>query len=250
MPPRTLPPSSDYEERYVAFIDILGFSSIISKTRADTGLISVVYEALTSITRRAAASQSSVLGIQATSFSDNVVISLPVSGPGLFHLFGMINNFSQELLSLGMLFRGAIAKGFALHTEEVIFGPALVDAYNLETKVSLHPRVMLSDPVMEDARIHVGKSRGQKDLLRRLVREELYDVPYLSLFADWHEDDEAWKPESIAKLNVLSTIIERGLKENAKNPGVAEKYRWMARQLDAFVAEKHLGSKVPKVEPS
>jgi hypothetical protein len=162
----------------------------------------------------------------------------------------MINNFSQELLGLGMLLRGAIVRGSALHTEDVIFGPALVDAYNLETKVSLHPRIMLSDPVLEDAKTHAGRSRDQKRLLYRLVREDAYDVPYLNLFTDWHEDDEAWKPESIAKLNVLRALIERGLKDNARNPGVAEKYRWMARELDKFLAEKRLGAQVPKIDLS
>lgn len=246
--PRSSLPEGRYEERYLAFIDVLGFSDIIKKTRNQPELISVVHEALVGITRTAVSSRSSILGIQATSFSDNVVISLPLSGPGLFHLFGLINNFSQELLGLGMLFRGAIAKGAALHTEHVIFGPALVEAYNLETKVSLHPRIMLSDPVLEDAKSYVNKSSEQASLLGRLVREDPFDVPYLNFFTDWDEDDEAWKPESVAKLNVLRAIIERGLRENAKNPNVGEKYRWMARQLDQFVSGKRLGARVPRIE--
>jgi hypothetical protein len=247
IPPSSLP-EGRYEERYLAFIDVLGFSEIIKKTRNQPELISVVHEALVGITKTAMSSRSSILGIQASSFSDNVVISLPPSGPGLFHLFGLINNFSQELLGLGMLFRGAIAKGAALHTEHVIFGPALVEAYNLETKVSLHPRVMLSDPVLEDAKSYAGRSPDQVKLFKRLVREDSFDVPYLNFFTEWDEDDVAWQPESLAKLNVLRVIIENGLKENAKNPNVAEKYRWMARQLDQFVASKRLGAKVPKIE--
>ncbi|MBB1247690.1 hypothetical protein [Rhizobium sp. G21] len=241
-------PEGRYEERYLAFIDVLGFSDMIRKTREQPKLIAVVHEALVGITTTALSSRSSILGIQATSFSDNVVISLPLSGPGLFHLFGLMNNFSQELLGLGMLFRGAIAKGAALHTEDVIFGPALVEAYNLETKVSLHPRIMLSDPVLEDAKRYAGKSTDQFNLFKRLVREDPFDVPYLNFFTEWEEDDVAWQPGSLAKLNVLRVIIERGLTENAKNPNVAEKYRWMARQLDQFVMSKRLGAKVPKIE--
>ncbi|CUX58468.1 MULTISPECIES: hypothetical protein [Agrobacterium] len=236
-----------YSECYLAFIDVLGFSSIISKTALEPKLITAVHEALDGITRRAKLARSPEIGIQITSFSDNVVISIPVSPAGLFHIMGLINNFSQELLSLGMLFRGAIVRGFILHTAEVIFGPALVEAYQLETNISLHPRVMLSDNVMADAKAYVVQSKDRNMLLQRLVREDAYDVPYLNLFADWNDDNDAWKPEAIAKLNVLRAIIERGLSENKRRPSIAEKYRWMARRLDAFILEKRLGSHVPTI---
>jgi len=95
---------------------------------------------------------------------------------------------------------------------------------------------------------HSGASADRKRLVARLVRQDAFDVPYLNLFADWEDDDDAWKPEAIAKLNVLLSAIEKGLRENGKNPGVAEKYRWMGRILQAFVESKHLGSSVLKID--
>jgi len=159
----------------------------------------------------------------------------------------MINNFSQELLSLGMLFRGAVVRGRALHTDEVVFGPALVDAYRLETSVSLHPRVMLSDQVLSDATTYADQSADRRSLASRFIKEDAFDVPYLNLFADWEDDDTAWSSEAIAKLNLLRTVIHSGLTDNGKNPNVAEKYKWIARKLNAFISERRLGSRVEAI---
>jgi len=240
--------SPSYGDRYMAFVDVLGFSSIIAKSTSDDEVVQRVHQALAGISRKATAARSPHLDVQATSFSDNVVISLPASGPGLFHLIGMINNFSQQLLSLGMLFRGAIVRGRALHTEEVVFGPALVDAYRLETSVSLHPRIMLSDPVMEDVRTSALASPDHATMATRLVREDAFDVPYINLFADWEDDDVAWSSEAIAKLSLLRNVIMVGLSENGKNPNVAEKYKWIARRLNSFLDTRRLGTVVQPID--
>lgn len=238
-----------YEERYVAFVDVLGFRSIVTKSASDPAVVQRVHAALSGISRLAVGSRSTALGFEVTSFSDNVVLSIPVSPQGLLHLVQMINKFSEDLLSLGMLFRGAVVRGLALHTHDVIFGPAMLEAYRLESTISFHPRVMLEAAVLADARDYARKQKLWRGALSRFIVEEPYEVPYLSSFARWADDDSAWADEAIAKLILLRTIIETGLTENTSRPDIAEKYRWLARKLDCFLARHRLEGQIPLINP-
>ncbi|MGR0183446.1 hypothetical protein [Azospirillum aestuarii] len=237
-----------YTERYVAFVDVLGFRSIISKSATNPAVVERVHAALAGISRLAAARRSTTLGFEVTSFSDNVVLSIPVSPQGLLHLIQTINGFSQDLLGLGMLFRGAVVRGFALHTHEVIFGPGMVEAYQLESTISFHPRIMLGPAVLADARKYAQKQKLWREAFPRYIVEEPRDIPYLSPFASWPDDDAAWADDAVAKLFLLRTIIESGLIENSGTPHVSEKYRWLARQLNSFIRQHRLANHIPFID--
>ena len=69
---------------------------------------------------------------------------------GLVHIFSSITDLSVRLLTEGLLIRGAVAKGPLYHKQSVMFGPALLDAYGLETNVAMYPRIVLSREVHRD----------------------------------------------------------------------------------------------------
>jgi hypothetical protein len=60
--------------------------------------------------------RSAALGVEATAFSDTVVLSVPKNPDGLVHMLQTIADLSADLLSLNMLFWGAIVKGKLLHS--------------------------------------------------------------------------------------------------------------------------------------
>ncbi len=62
----------------------------------------------------------------------------------------------MRLIYRGILCRGAITYGKLIHTDEVLFGPALTEAYILETKVALYPRVILHKDIIDLA----GKAKS------------------------------------------------------------------------------------------
>ena len=49
----------------------------------------------------------------------------------------------------GYLFRGGITVGDIVHDDECVFGPGLVRAYELESKVAQYPRFVLDRGVAE-----------------------------------------------------------------------------------------------------
>jgi hypothetical protein len=89
---------------------------------------------------------------QFQSFSDSLIMSTAATHTGLLHLLYLISNLSLRLLSNGLLMRGAIAKGKLHHDQFVMFGPAFLVAYNIETNIAKYPRVVLSREVYQDFR--------------------------------------------------------------------------------------------------
>lgn len=233
-----------YDDRYVAFVDILGFSSIVSQSETDEVLVGNLSTALEGISRRASHARSTALGMEATAFSDAVVLSVPTSPDGLAHMLQTIADLSADLLSLNMLFRGAIVKGKLLHTTDAIFGPALIAAYKLETNVSFHPRIMVSPQVYQDA---ASATFGSKRLIPRHIVADPHDVPYLNLFAKWDGLSGEWPNEAIEMLTALQGIIAVGLIDNAAAPPIAEKYKWIARRLNGFVRRVGLKDRISEI---
>jgi hypothetical protein len=233
-----------YDERYVSFVDILAFSNIVARSENDPTLVGNLSRALHGISQRVANARSAELGMEATAFSDNVVLSVPTSAEGLLHMLQTIGDLSMDLLNLNMLFRGAVVKGKLLHTTGAVFGPALIHAYKLETTVSFHPRIMVSAEVYQDA---ASSSFKSQKLIPKYIVADQHDVPYLNPFARWYGMKGNWPTDALEKLVTLQTIIATGLIENATLPPVAEKYKWIARRLNSFVRASQLSDQIAEI---
>ena len=134
-----------YKNRYVAFVDILGFTAIVRATEHDAmpTRINALVKALAEIgSHHPSINESDDFQFQ--SFSDSTVMSSASTFTGLLQILYSISDLSIRLLQTGLLARGAIAKGNLHHDRPVIFGPAFLDAYDIEQKIAKYPRVVLS----------------------------------------------------------------------------------------------------------
>jgi len=220
--------STSYEERYVAFIDVLGFADLVARSETSPEIVARLSTTLSALSERARLARSEELHIEAASFSDTIVLSSPTVPDALLRLLEIIDELSFELISGNMLFRGAIVRGHLLHTTEFVFGPALVSAYRLETHTSFHPRIMF-DPVVYAA----SKDDERFD---RYVVADSYDVPYLNPFARWH--GAPLDTAAIGQIVQLQGIIAAGLMAGANNPSIGEKYKWLGRKLNRFISTR------------
>jgi hypothetical protein len=219
-------PPLTYEDRYVAFVDVLGFADLVSRSQSSPQIVARLHNALSQLSARARSARSQDLGLEAASFSDTVVLSAPVGDTELLRIVEIIDEFGFDLLSSSMLFRGAIVRGLVRHTPDYIFGPALVSAYRLETNISFHPRIMFDTAAFATAR--------DDPRFERYLVADAYDVPYLNPFARW-QTDEPLSGEALAGLVQLQSIIANGLMAGASNPSVGEKYKWLGRKLNRFI---------------
>jgi hypothetical protein len=160
----------------VGFTDILGFSKNIqhydstptsnslkelrealslSVSRAKNALtmIEMVMEAITSITEQKYLKHSNLLEYR--QFSDCLSLALPILDfpPQFLHEMMSVcltlSTYQFELMTRGWFIRGGISVGSYYTDPNMIFSGALIDSYELEHRVALYPRIVVSNDVAE-----------------------------------------------------------------------------------------------------
>ncbi len=171
----------------VAFIDVLGFEEVMlsdDKERREKAiqLLKRVssYGASHGVrTESLGIGEQIIMNAEVTTFSDNVVLSIPIcdvkyNGLGgetiksassfLTQLITLLISIYWQGLHLGMLFRGAITTGRLYHDGDVVAGEGLVKAVSME-KETRWPRIEI------DAAILNKKDDRGEALLEQRVRE-------------------------------------------------------------------------------
>jgi hypothetical protein len=158
-PPYRVPFPSPYVEAdgtphmvtsVVAFVDELG-TSIASRSMDDASL-SARRELLRRV--RDDAVDESIAKFESLKwFSDNAVFGRPVDealrGTDLGLLVTSVARYQLLLALGGRITRGGIAMGGFFADDDLVDGPALVDAHAIESKVADVPRVLLGESALE-----------------------------------------------------------------------------------------------------
>jgi hypothetical protein len=176
---------SAYEERYVAFIDILGFRELIGSLgkgmpyQVILELLREVHEPPRLDTPTSAVDGAKIAsgGFRAQSISDAVVLSADLEPWGLYHLCYSISQLAITLLERTIFIRGAITKGMLYHDDKTVFGPGLVRAYDFESKIARFPSVIVSRDIVHDiemAKLNFPWTENFKDILMRAQDGPLY----------------------------------------------------------------------------
>lgn len=152
-----------YHERYVAFIDILGFKELIRLSEKEEETpgskpshlhVSSIFNALdwgsSLVSSVKELYEENPPDLKFSTFSDFVVITSDASRTGLEAIVLAVWRITSDWLSKGYISRGGIAKGKVVHKgadeggPPIIFGPAYISAYKLESEIADYPRVILS----------------------------------------------------------------------------------------------------------
>jgi hypothetical protein len=222
-----------YENRLVLFVDFLGFKDLVERTRDDPKLIQRIVSAMDNF-REIADTQEFYRTQRVTQFSDCVVVSYVIDEESaVFDLILHIGLVVLELAERGFLLRGAVTVGPLLHTKDHLLGPAMVRAYELESRVAKYPRVIVDPTVLNLANArpashHTGEEELAyvKGFLRKDIDGQLF-VDYVS----WHSVVEVIGGEHDLYPNYLSRLgklVRDGLRN--QDSGVQEKYLWLYRQ--------------------
>jgi hypothetical protein len=218
-----------YKERYVAFADILGFADIVRMSAQDSSPRR--HDALVKALASAGFYHPGVNpgdDIQFQTFSDSVVMSSAVSIGGLLHILSSMVDLSNRLLGNGLLIRGAITKGALHHDRSIMFGPAFLEAYEIEHKIAKYPRILLSRDVHQDF------EKIKSSLRFPQIRLAEDGPPFLDVFAKFAMLNE---PEpTIEFLNSTEVLdaqrcqraIQNLLDASIYQPSHFEKLRWLA----------------------
>ena len=225
----TLKAEPSYEQRLILFIDFLGFKEIVEGTETHPAALRRLIDALDEI-----GEMGGSYGFESqrvTQFSDSIVLSYAANEES--GAFWMIQEIALTVITLvmhGYLMRGAVTIGSLYHADRHVVGPAMNQAYEMESKQARFPRVIVDPAVIQLARRHHrdGHTPNEEE---SYVRSFIVDDADGHLFIDyvgWDAvvegaglDNEGY-PEYLAR---LSSLIEKGLTH--KDPRVLEKYLWL-----------------------
>lgn len=148
-PPPGQPGDVSYDERLVAFVDILGFSRL---TEQEPDLARTTIARLDALLAEIDGSvlEAAYWGedLTARMFSDCVCLTAPVSPGGLALLVDALAWFQLSCSLEGVLLRGGVARGPHFQNSRMIFSQGLVCAYQLEHKQARTPRIILAGDVL------------------------------------------------------------------------------------------------------
>jgi hypothetical protein len=234
------PEVHNYSKRYVAFVDILGFGSIVNQSQSSPAQTKKLVELLESVTKTIPTAIDTIEDddYRVQAFSDCIVLSEKATRTGLLHLLATVSAHSVALLGSRILIRGGIAKGLLYHSQNVVFGPAMLEAYRLEQTIARYPRVVVDKSTHLDyKKFNIHKDESP---IVRLSQSE--DGPiFVDIFALFCSSNVELSPAMIAVGKQCRRHLQTMLNESIYDPRHYEKLRWLADHWNAIVpAEKRL----------
>lgn len=244
----------NYEERYIAFIDILGFKNIVQNTSSDSVELERLNNALNYILKLKKENYkepygNNWMGMEFTMFSDSIVISYPANGHGnAFYILLEIALICIEILNKGYIFRGGITVGSLVHKGDICFGPAMNCAVDLEKKAK-YPRIIIEKQVFEKGLQYPGYANTpdqEVEYLAYLVllddgifikdSESVFILNYLALHNEI-DDEDAY---ILLILKTRQLIIEQynsacSIQNTDERENIRQKYIWFAGYYNYIV---------------
>lgn len=175
-----------YENKLICFIDLLGFQSAVHESVKNSWIRESLYDVIYHLKsdklkkelygsipcfdfqdiniRKSSRDKlggevvpklSPVYPLSITQFSDSFVLSCPSENNSSCALLLKLIYFIHLMYfhNLGMMVRGGVAIGDLIHEESgALFGPAMNEAYKLESKIAIYPRVVMSEKAFSHLR--------------------------------------------------------------------------------------------------
>lgn len=168
----------NYEHRIFAFVDILGFADLVEESDRDTSKIVRIYKLLERTKSMAQLPighkfnylQVDLAKFRSHIFSDSITMSCPYESFDYFNvIIAWVIRYQYFMWAEeGYFLRGAIVYGriFDDESSPMLFGPAMVTAYRLETKTAKWPRILVDSSVVKKLPDE-KRLRALKEYLRR-----------------------------------------------------------------------------------
>ena len=240
-----------FENRYVAYIDILAFQSMLSDAKKG---IEYIENLLSVFKEKIHENEKDKLSgfdlFEMSMFSDSMVLSVPVKnklGDNLISLIEKIKFIQYDLFNLGAFIRGGICKGRLYHKKEICFGDAYILAYSIGEKYARYPRIIIDKSIIEQAAnneynltyVGDGKCEYSKNQLcnywKSIVKLDMdgwYYVDYIGQKEDY--DVECEYEETLLNIkNIIETNLNNVEYKNKMH--IKEKYYWLTNKFNMII---------------
>lgn len=261
-----------YEERFIAFVDILGFGKLVETSSVTPDLPQKILDALLAMhptqiqdeliitvnselipvgevgrareyARRLAKIQQEKYPVRINYFSDSLVLSARsdnvIASQMLLDLLSKIS--AMMWMSHRLLLRGGVTIGKLVHIQGgPMFGPAMNQAYLLESKKAVHPRFLIDSHC-------IGRYRKAEtfELFESFIQEDCgyYYASLATAFRHILNDsslaiagEEGLRKFRQSMLEAPAEIekLQEQFKDDDK---IRPKYEWLAKELRARILE-------------
>ncbi len=160
-------------------------------------------------------------------FSDNIIIAIPCNPMennhhpviALNRVQTAVQWLQSNFLECGFLTRGGVVYGSLYVDDMFVWGKALIDAYNLESKVARYPRVVIDQSVLELKKLFYCEDPSFDFLLSMKIRED-FDGIFFFDYLNFPKD----KDIKVLVNNSFEDILQRI--EAEEDEKILEKYYW------------------------
>lgn len=233
-----------YENRVVAFIDVLGFRGLINNSQEiDQSTGELTQQAREELARILAVTNflkgeeigagfqqektlAKINDRRVISFSDSIAISYPVKK--LTSIIDDIIDIQTYISSFGILLRGGIAMGNLYHDndDKIMFGSAFNDAYELESKISKHPRIIISEEILDS----LEQDQDEEWMITRLISSDdgFYHLHMLHPDSGINTADKTTKQLSIDAIEKRISVVLA----TTKQVDVKTKMYWLKNYIE------------------
>jgi hypothetical protein len=229
-----------------AFVDILGFKELIKKNFKDDKvkaqkLLEKIHCALIESRQHIDPQYANIFDREKdfsafSAFTDNIVMGYPISFFGqeeLMQAFRELSRFQMRLAIDGFFVRGGISIDVLYMDNIVVYGPALLEAYEAENNFAVNPRIVLTSSAIQ-------KIKEQLEYYP-LKDEETPHIDNICLDADGQHFVDYLKAVTwddgyftINDLKKHKLAIEHKIKEHKGEPQIDRRYRWVAQYHNEF----------------
>lgn len=222
--PKVTREGARYSDSLVSYFDILGFRNAVDASSP---------EEIESVLVRMASLSSHDTRLRVitrrglSTFSDHVVRTVMLEGlndaeqaEAIDIELSEVQLVQANLAGMGKLLRGGVTRGPVYIDDEFVFGPALVEAYDLEHDVAKWPRIVLHEKLRPNL---VGEER-----LAFEANDGRLTLNYLAA-----GDDVV---ERVRFVESHARIVADALAKAAR-PDVGEKLRWLAGYQNRVASE-------------
>jgi hypothetical protein len=171
-------------------------------------------------------------------FSDNVAFSSPPHAPGPIVTLATSAFLWLDMCSRGYLVRGGIAVGPLHHSETQLFGPALIEAHALESKIAVNPRIALSESAV--ALLKKNEEAGRDlPLYSLLIRRDKDGTYYLDTLGGHVATAAGFVERRLALMRDLrGRIVDTFLHKDSIASPVYSKWVWLAGYFNDVVTRE------------
>ena len=236
---------SNYKERAVAFMDILGMSTLVSRISDDESLRLNLHDALMLIKQQERYSTviaNDLSQMQVSVFSDCIAIS--IRPDKISTLICVCSNLQDRILHLGFAIRGGIAVGRTIHENGILYGEGIVRAYEIESTHARNPCILLDEKLDDRFSIPTSSEYLDTDDDYRRIVTPMVGTPFLENAADLAA--EGYDPRELFMTDVRRHLI-RNLKA-AEGEAFFGKWLWLARRFNCAIRTQCCYPAIAKIE--